>query len=99
VTEKKAFSDATQALYRKLGFPSEKEFIDLLDNNLLINCPITSEDAKQALIMYGNDLGHLKGATVKKQGAALPTVCVFPLPDNIKQDHLQVTLCMGIFHV
>jgi hypothetical protein len=92
-------ANAAQALYRKLGHPSEKGFVDLLDNKLLINCPITSEDVKQALMIYGPDVGHLKGTTVEKQGAAVPTVCVFPLTDYIKQNYSQVTLCMDIFHV
>jgi hypothetical protein len=53
-------------LYRKIGRPSEKEFKDILQNNLIRNCPVTPDDAKQALHIYGSDVATLQGKTVKK---------------------------------
>ncbi len=39
-------ADKARALYRKIRPPSEKDFNDILDNQLIRNCPVTSDDAK-----------------------------------------------------
>jgi hypothetical protein len=59
-------------LYKKVGRPSEKEFTDILQNNLIQNCPVTPDDAKQALQIYGPDVATLQGKTVKKQNSGIP---------------------------
>jgi hypothetical protein len=46
-------ADKARALYKKIGRPSEQEFSKILNNNLIRNCPVTPEDAKRALIIYG----------------------------------------------
>ena len=42
-----------------------------LDENLIINCPLTGDDAKRAINIYGADLGTLKSKTVKKQNTGI----------------------------
>jgi hypothetical protein len=65
-------ANKARALYKKIGRPSEKEFNDILQNNLIRNCPVTSDDAKRALKIYGPDVATLKGETVKKQNRGIP---------------------------
>ena len=65
-------ANKARALYKKIGRPSEKEFNDILQNNLIRNCPVTSDDAKRALKIYGPDVATLKGKTVKKQNRGIP---------------------------
>ena len=66
---KKTFSqrqiaDAARTLYRKLGRPSEAEFVAILTKNLIRNCPVTPEGARRALAIYGPDIATLKGKMV-----------------------------------
>jgi hypothetical protein len=42
-------ADRARALYKKIGRPSEQEFTEILQNNLIRNCPVTPNDAKRAL--------------------------------------------------
>jgi hypothetical protein len=64
-------ADKAQELYRKIEQPSEKMFNDILDNNRIRNCPVTSDDAKWALRIYGPDIATLKSKTVKQQNRGI----------------------------
>jgi hypothetical protein len=60
-------ADKARALYRKIGPPSENDFNDILDNDRITNCPLTSDDAKRAVKIYGPAVRVIKGKGVKKQ--------------------------------
>ena len=78
--EVKAADDARE-LYRKIGRPDEAEFDSILRKNLIRNCPITSSDAKRALVIYGPDIAVLKGKTTRAAAAAhVPTFEAVPIP-------------------
>jgi hypothetical protein len=72
-----------RALYKKIGQPSEKEFTDILQNNLIRNCPVTSDGAKRELKIYGPDVATLKGKTVKKQNRGIPNYQAVQIPAPI----------------
>jgi len=43
------------------------DFIHLVDNNLLSNCPVTKMDILAAEHIFGPDLGSLKGKTTQER--------------------------------
>ena len=93
-------ADAARALYRRIGRPSKADFQRILRNNLIRNCPVTPDDAKRALIIYGPDISALKGKTVKSTAEArAPTFVAVPLPAPIMEHHRNVTLCLDFFFV
>jgi hypothetical protein len=63
-------ADRARALYRMLGRPSQQKFEDILSKNIIVNCPVTVDDAKRANIIYGPDIATLKGNTNRGQPAA-----------------------------
>lgn len=105
--QKKLFSrreiksaDAARELYRKIGRPDEVEFQQILKNNLIRNCPVTTDDAKRALLIYGPDIAVLKGKTTRSAAAPqAPTFVATPIPAPILEHHRHVTLCADIFFV
>jgi hypothetical protein len=105
--QKKLFSpreigsaDAARDLYRKLGRPSEAEFESILRRNLIRNCPITPDDAKRALLIYGPDIATIKGKLTRTAAAAhVPTFVSSPIPAPILEHHRNVTLCVDFFFV
>jgi hypothetical protein len=54
-------ADKARDLYVKLGRPSQQRFEYLLANHLINNCPVTADDARRALLIYGPDHATLKG--------------------------------------
>ena len=63
------YSKATLArkIQRIIGRPSTQDFIHLVDNNLLANCPVTRMDILAAEHIFGQDLGSLKGKTTQRK--------------------------------
>jgi hypothetical protein len=53
-------ADKARALYKKIGRPSEQDYTDILQNNLIQNCPVTPDDARRALKIYSPDIATLK---------------------------------------
>ena len=92
-------ADKARTLYQQLGRPSERFFQKILSQRLINNCPITADDAKRALAIYGPDLATLKGKTTRKNGEHIPGANPIPLPDYITEHHADVTLCIDIFFV
>jgi hypothetical protein len=64
-----ADTDAARALYRKIGHPDEAEFLSILQRNLIRNCPVTPDNARRALLIYGPDIAVLKGKMTRTAAA------------------------------
>jgi len=92
-------ADKARALYRKLGYPAQNHFEHMLLNNFIHNCPITSEDAKRALVIYGPSVPALKGKTVRQKSHHVPTLQRVSIPSDIIENNTNVTLCMDILYV
>ena len=93
-------ADEARALCRKLGRPGDDDFIRLLANNNIQNCPVTPADAKRATIIYGPDIATLKGKTTRSSAAPrAPTFIAEVIPPHILEHHRDVTLCIDFFFV
>ena len=64
-------ADLAKQLYSKLGKPSMKDFISMINHNLINNCPITINDVKRATDIYGKDLGAIMGRTLSYKPKAI----------------------------
>eukprot|EP00978_Attheya_sp_CCMP212_P004566 scaffold9975_cov51-Attheya_sp.AAC.2 len=53
-------------IQKTIGHPSTRTFINIVENKLLKNCPITTRDIKIAEEIFGPDVGILKGKTVRR---------------------------------
>ena len=92
-------ADRARELYRKIGRPSQAQFEHILQQNLILNCPVTVEDAKRALLIYGADSATLKGKTTKGPSLHVPFLKPICLPEQIMHDHKDVTLSIDCFYV
>ena len=48
---------------KRIGQPSYNYFVTMIENNLIRDCPITTQDIKCAIEIYGKDPTTLKGKT------------------------------------
>jgi Zinc knuckle len=100
VTREIELADTARELYRKLGRPSEQQFEDILKKNLILNCPVTADDAKRAMIIYGPDLATIKGKTTRGDPTPhVPSFNAVPILAPILEHHKDVTLCVDFFFV
>jgi Reverse transcriptase (RNA-dependent DNA polymerase) len=93
-------ADAARRLYRLLGRLSDAEFLKLLGNGSLLNCPVTVADAQRANAIYGPDVASLKGKTTRTGSAPrVPALDVIPLPPHISSHYRNVVLCIDFLFV
>ena len=93
-------ADLARKLYRMLGRPDEKVFRSILRDNMILNCPVTPDDAHRALAVYGPDVATLKGKMTRATAASsAPTLVAVPLPLPVLEHHRNVTLCVDFFFV
>ena len=92
-------ADQAKELYIRLGRPGQSLYKKILGNNLIKNCPITVEDARRAILIYGPDLYSLKGKMVRSVGRALPSFVPISIPDYVLQHHRDVTLAVDFLYV
>ena len=68
-------------------------------NLYFINCPITVDDAKRALHIYGPDVESLKGKTVRNRPVPIEDMTRVDIPNTIKILHPRVNLSADFFFV
>ena len=92
-------ADRARRLYRHLGRPSEAQFQQILKQNFLHDCPVTPDDAKRALVIYGPDIATLKGKTTHQTQPHVPTYTRVTIPAPILSHHKHVTLCVDFMFI
>ena len=60
-------ADRARDLQHLLGWPSNKQLINALSKNLIINCPVLSDDLRHAHAIYGPATAILKEEMVRKK--------------------------------
>ena len=65
---KQAVDGAVKArcLQGMMGHPSQRDFANLVHDQLVQNCPITTNDVTNAYNIFGPDLAGLRGKTLRK---------------------------------
>jgi hypothetical protein len=48
-----------------LGYPSEKDFRNMVSSNMITNCPVTPTDISAANKIFGPNVASIKGKTVR----------------------------------
>ena len=59
---------------RLLGFPSVNDFKGMVRGNIVRNCPVTEQDIRTWLTIYGPDIASLKGKTVRNASRAVVSI-------------------------
>lgn len=85
-------------IQRIIGRPSTRQYIKIIDNHQLPNCPINKDDIIAAEHIFGPDVGSLKGKTVRRPGYPVETRNS-DIPASIMSRYRTVTLCGDIMFV
>jgi hypothetical protein len=81
-----------------IGYPSTRDFLKLVDNNLIPNCPIGRADILATEAILGPNVNSLKGKTVR-HGELHVKSDISPIPRDILSLYREVTLCVDIMHM
>ena len=92
--------DAKQVcnLHAKVGYPSARDFKNIISKNLILNCPVNASDVARAGKIYGQDIHALKVKNTRTKPN--PVVIDFlVMPKNILENNKKITLRIDIMFV
>ena len=58
-------------LHKSLGYPNYQEFFRLIQKRYINNCPVTVDDAKLAIHIFGPSGAMIKGKTTNKKSSCI----------------------------
>ncbi len=85
-------------LYHIVNAPSIQKFKHILRQNLIQNCPVTSEDVNIAEKIFGEDIGKLKGKSTRRRPVPVREDWV-EIPPEIVETHKNIQYCMDVMYV
>ena len=81
-----------------VGAPTVDNFKSMLRQNIIVNCPITTQDVTNAEKIFGKDVSSLKGKSTRPR----PTTVIndyVDIPRDIVENNSEVELCMDIMFI
>jgi hypothetical protein len=82
-----------------IGRPSTQHYINIIRNNQLPNCAITTEDIKMAEEIFGPNLGSLKGKSTRGKANHIHINHPTPIPINIMDKYNCIILAIDIMFI
>ena len=90
-------ADAARLFRKHLGYPGYRKYFKLLESNYFRNCPVTVDDAKRALHIYGPDVESLKGNSVRRSPLPINELDMVEIPNTLKDLHPTINLSADYF--
>ena len=81
-------SDRAHDLQHILGYPSYQHIINAISKNLVINCPLLSDDVRCAHAIYGISNAILKREMVRNNPKHIEFKQRIPLQADILKNHI-----------
>ena len=89
-------AEKARNLYETIGRPGFKSFMDLLERNLIHNCPVTKQDAMNAWSIYGPDEGAIMGKSCRSTPKKVDTSYIYNPPNTFMEQYKNVSICIDI---
>ena len=98
---KRKLTDARTArdLYAKVGYPSIKDFANMVKENMIMNFPVTIEDVRRAKKINGSSVQALKGKTTRTKPSPVVVSDYVAVPHAIFEENRNVTLSIDVMFV
>lgn len=93
-----ARADLARSLQQTIGRPSTQDFIKILNDNLIPNCPVTANDVVIAEEIYGPDTGSLQGKTTRRKVGHV-SARITEVPQSIYEKFQDVTVCADVMFI
>ena len=77
-----------------LGWPSNQQLVNDLSKNLIISCPVLSDDVRRAYAIYGPATTILKGKMMRKQPTHIEFKQHIPIQVEILKHYQELPLNM-----
>jgi hypothetical protein len=92
-------ADEAIELMKRMNYTNPDRLIFMLNNGLIRNCHLTSDDVRRAKDIYGDFAAMIQGKSVKSTSRRIPSRVLEPVPRSIFETNKYVTLCIDHFAV
>jgi hypothetical protein len=89
---------AAQRALGLVGYPSPRDFKNMVRSNMIKNCSVTSNDVDNAHKLFGNDIATLRGKTARNAPEAVVADYV-EIPKDILDMNKAVTIAANVMFV
>ena len=89
-------AEYARELQSKLNHPSDKDFIDIVNDNSLRSCPVTKRDIVAARAIHGPCVESLQGKTVRRPPHKVSLSETPTLPAEVHKRYNKITICGDI---
>jgi hypothetical protein len=83
----------------RIGRPSTTRYIELANDDRILNCDVTGQDIVNAEDIFGPEVGSLKGKTVRTASDMVRYGGLVPIPATIMAHYRKVILCVDVMKV
>ncbi len=84
---------------RRIGRPSTKRYIELINGSRILNCDHTGQDIINAEHIFGPEVGSLQGKTVRKASDMVRYGGLVAIPATIMNQYRKIILCVDVMKV
>ena len=81
-----------------LGFPPERDFGNMIRSNLIVNCPVTFDDVKNAKLIFGPDITSFKGKSVRRKPTSVVTDYI-EIPREILESRKELEVSTDVMFI
>ena len=91
-------AELAKKLQQNMGFPGNEAFKKILQNNLIMNSPVTVDDFNRSLQIFGTSEPILKGRMTAPTQVS-HRISTSSVPDELKNSHKNIQLFTDLFYV
>lgn len=91
-------AEAARRLQQTIGRPSDRRLKQVIAARALPNCTVTAQDVDNARLIFGPDIGSLKGKTVRKKADHVD-LRLSSVPSELIRRHKAVAICFDVMYV
>jgi len=94
-------AEHARTLYKSINKPGYAKFLRLLQNNYFRDSPVTTDNVKRAVFIYGRDVSNLQGRATRPRPQPLRdmTSSMIHLPPTIQAFHSAIQLSIDVMFV
>jgi len=90
-------AERARLLYKNVNMPGYTKFVKLVQSNYFRDSPVTADDIKRAIFIYGKDSATHQGKAVRQPSSTSTRIThPIPLPQTIQDSHSNIPVSVDI---
>ena len=92
-------AEQARSFYEHVNVTGYANFIKLLEKNYFRDCPITAEDARRAMELFGKEPQDTQGRGTRQRPIAIKERLPISIPESIKERHNNISISVDYLYI